>query len=81
MPVPRRENDSRRVVQSMKDHSDTMEALRRATAKPYDPNASYSASAPFTIVDGADVISKGEGLPYNTTVFKNNVAKKPNTRG
>lgn len=69
----RRENDPRRVVQSIQDHTNTMEALRRATAKPYDANAQYSASAPYTFVHGSDVVSKGEGV--DAPFFKNNVRK------
>lgn len=69
----RRENDPRRVVQSMQDHSNTMEALRRATAKPYDPNAQYDGAKSYTFVDGKDVVSKGEGL--DAKYFRNNVRK------
>lgn len=73
MPAPRRENDSRRVVQSIKDHSDTMEALRRATAGAYDPNKPADFNKAFTFTDGADIISKGEGP--GAKYFKNNVRK------
>lgn len=73
MLAPRRENDARRVVQSVQDHSNTMEALRRATAKPYSPDTQYNAAKSYTFVDGADVVSKGEGL--DAKYFRNNVRK------
>lgn len=69
MAKARRENDSRRVAQTIQDHSNTMEALRRATSKPYDPNATSDFTKAHTFVSGADVISKGDNGKY----FRNNV--------
>lgn len=76
MAAPRRrENDSKRVAKSIEDHSNAMEALRRATAQPYDANRESFWDAPYTFVHGSDVVSKGEGA--NAPFFKNNVRKLP----
>jgi hypothetical protein len=75
----RRERNARRTAKSIRDHQDTMEAFRRTTAKPYNPDAKidYREAKVYSSPFSADITAYTPGKDEKTPGkhWTNNVRK------